>query len=70
MLEVLDVLLDLPVRVSLQEVLGSLSKSDLPQNKWERSDLSKGTHFYDICTKEEWRVLETFLMFADSIVCR
>ena len=48
MLEVLDVLLDLPVRVSLQEVLGSLSKSDLPQNKWERSDLSKGTHFYDI----------------------
>ena len=70
MLEVLDVLLDLPVRVSLQKVLGSLSKSDLPQNKWERSDLSKGTHFYDIGTTEEWRVLETFLMFADSIVFR
>ena len=66
----LDVSLDLPVRVSLQEVLGSLSKSDLAQNKWERSDLSKGTHIYDICAKGDWRVLETFLMFADSIVFR
>lgn len=36
----------------------SISKSDLSQNNWKKSDLSKETCIYDVHTTVEWRGLE------------
>ena len=61
-------MLELSVRVSLQEVSGSLGKSNLSRNKWEKSDLSKETYIYDDDTKGGWGILEICHVFADSII--
>ena len=48
-----------------------IGKSDLSQNKWEKSDLSKGIYIYDDQTKDRWvkrGVLEISHMVLDSIV--
>ena len=51
-----------------------IGKSDLSQNKWEKSDLSKGIYIYDDQTKDRlgggWGggLLEICHMFVHSIV--
>ena len=46
------VLLDFSVCVCWQKVSGSISKSNLSQNKWEKDDLSKRTQIYD--NRKRW----------------
>ena len=61
-------LIDFSVCVSLQQVSGSIGKIYLSQNKWEKSDLSKGLYIYDNHKIGGWGVLEIYHVFADSIV--
>ena len=61
------VLLDFSVCVSLQYVSGSMSKSYLSQNKWEKSDPSKTLYIYDDYSIGGWGILKICHVFVDSV---
>ena len=60
------VLLDFLVCVSLQKYSGIIGKSYLSQNKWEKSDSSKGLYIYDDHRIGEGQVFKICHLFLSN----